>query len=121
MKLVSRTAAVALVISLPMALGACGSDSKPSKADVKAGYVKSVKKEAKKAGVTIPDAIMTKMSGCVIDEAYEKVSAKSLKSIKNGDTNDKGEIKVTSDDKSKFESASKDCQTKYKDELSKLG
>jgi len=120
MKLISRTAAVALVISLPMALGACG-NSKPSKADVKAGYSKSVKQQAKTAGVKIPDALLDKMSGCIIDKSYDEVSSDSLKSIKDGKTNSDGEIKVTSKDKPKLESASKDCQAKYKDELTKLG
>ncbi|GAB3499593.1 hypothetical protein [Flexivirga sp.] len=118
--ILSRTAAAALIITLPMGLSACG-DSKPSKADVTAGYVKSVKQQADKSGVKIPDSLLDKMAGCIIDKSYDKVSADSLKSIKDGKTNDKGEIKVKSDDKSTFESASKDCQTKYKDELSKLG
>lgn len=121
MKLISRTAAVALVLSMPMALGACGGDSKPSKADVKAGYAKYVKTQAKKSKVTIPDSIVNKMAGCIIHKTYDKVSAKSLTNIKNADTNDKDEIKVKSDDKSKFEAASTSCQTKYKNELSKLG
>lgn len=120
MKLISRTAAAALIISLPMALGACGG-GKPSKADVKAGYVKSVKAQAKKSGVKIPDSTLDKMAGCIIDKSYDDVSSDSLNSIKDGKTNSDGEIKVTSKDKPKFESASTACQTKYKDELSKLG
>lgn len=121
MKLISRTAAVALVISLPMALGACGSGSKPSKADVKAGYAKHVQEQAKKSGAKIPDSIVDKMTGCVVDKTYDKVSARSLKNIKDSKSNDKGEIEVKKDDKPKFESAAKSCQDKYKNELSKLG
>jgi len=119
MKIVSRTAAAALLITLPMSLAACGGGSKPSKADVKAGYEKAVKAQASKSGIKVPDALLDKMAGCIIDKTYDKVSAASLNSIKKGDTDSKGQIKVKSDDKSKFESASTACQTKYKDEIAK--
>lgn len=121
MKIVTRTAAAALLISLPMGLSACGGNSKPSKDDVKAGYSKAVKKQVEKLGVKVPDSTIDKMGNCIIDGAYDKVSATSLKSIKDGKTTKDGDVKVAKKDKPKFESASKKCQAKYKDELSKLG
>lgn len=115
MKLISRTAAVALVISLPMALGACGGDSKPAKADVKAGYIKAVKKNVGASGAKVPDSLYQKMADCIVDKSYDDLSADTLNKLKDG--NATAETKVKSDDKDTLDKASKTCQTKLADDM----
>ncbi|MFC6707976.1 hypothetical protein [Flexivirga alba] len=119
MKLISRTAAVALVISLPMALGACGGGSKPSKADVKAGYIKSVKKSGGAESAKIPDSLYTKMADCVFDKTYNDLSSDTLNKFKDGNANEKTKIK--SSDKDKLTSASTSCQTKLANDFKNVG
>ncbi|MBB2892538.1 hypothetical protein [Flexivirga oryzae] len=105
MKIVSRTAAAALLITLPMALGACSSSggSKPAKADVQAGFTKALKGQSEAKGA--PDSLVNKMSGCVVDKIYNKVSNKTLNAIKSGDTSNK----ISSDDESTLNDATNSC------------
>jgi hypothetical protein len=92
MKIVTRTAAAAMLISLPMALGACGGgDSKPSKADVKVGFAKVMK--SMPSGKNVPAPTMTKIADCVVDKTYDKVTAKTLNAMKSGDKNSKADKK----------------------------
>lgn len=109
MKIITRTAAAALLISLPMALGACGSDggSKPSKADVKAGFEKAMK--SSEAGAALPQATLDKYSNCVVDKTYDKLSNKALNVIKKGDTKTKTD--VPKKDKTAFDGAVTSCQS----------
>ena len=101
-----------------MALTACG-DSKPSKADVKAGYIKTIKKVGGSEAAKIPDSLYTKMADCIFDKAYDGLSADTLNKFKDGSATEKTKIK--SSDEDKLSKASDSCETKYKDELSKVG
>lgn len=104
MKIATRTAAAALLISLPMALGACGSGgSKPSKADVQAGFTKAMKSQSELKSA--PDAMLEKMSSCTVDKIYDKVSNKTLNAIKSGDTSNK----ISADDESTLTDATNSC------------
>lgn len=119
MKIVTRTAAAALLISMPMALGACGSDSKPSKADVKAGYIKAVKKNVGESGTKVPDSLYKKMADCMIDSTYDDLSADTLNKLKDGNVTEK--TKVKSEDKDTMDKASKTCQTKLAGDFKNIG
>lgn len=119
MKLISRTAAAALVISLPMALGACGGGSKPAKADVKAGYIKSIKKDAGAQGSKIPDSLYNKMADCIFDKTYDDLSSDTLNKFKDGNATEKTKIK--SSDKDTLDKASSTCQTKLADDIKNVG
>ncbi|GGB38310.1 hypothetical protein GCM10011492_31320 [Flexivirga endophytica] len=119
MKIATRTAAAALLISMPMALGACGSDSKPAKADVKAGYIKAVKKNMGASGAKVPDSLYKKMADCIVDESYDDVSADTLNKLKDGNVTK--DTKVKSEDKDTMDKASKTCQTKLADDFKSVG
>jgi hypothetical protein len=113
MKIVTRTAAAALLITMPMALGACGSGhSKPSKADVKAGYVKLMNDNATLS--KLPTTTKVKVSNCVVDKIYDRVDAKTLVAMKGHDEKYKGSDK----DGKTLESASTSCGQSLKKELS---
>jgi len=112
MKIVSRTAAAALLITLPMSLAACGGGSKPSKADVQAGFTKAMKSQSELKSA--PDAMLDKMSRCTVDKIYDKVSNKTLNAIKSGDTSNK----ISADDESKLTSATNSCSKSLVDAAS---
>lgn len=109
MKLITRTAAAALLIGLPMTLGACGSSggSKPSKADVQAGLTKLMKAQA--GASVIPDATVKKYTGCIVDKSYDKLSNKALNAITKGDPKTKTD--VPQKDKDAYTSAVNSCKS----------
>ncbi|WP_265447878.1 hypothetical protein [Flexivirga meconopsidis] len=110
MKIITRTAAAAMLVSLPIALSACGSGGgdKPSKDDVKAGYVKAIKKEAGSAASSVPDATFNKMADCIFDKSYDKVSADTLDKLASG--NFTKDTKIKSDDEKTLTDATDSCQ-----------
>jgi len=93
MKMIARTAAAAMLITLPMTLGACGGDSKPSKAEAQAGYVKLIKAKLGSSATGVSDAALNKYAGCVLDKSYDKLSAKTLNAMKSGNKDAKGDQK----------------------------
>ena len=104
MKIITRTAAAAMLISLPMALGACGgSDSKPSKADASVGFAKILKSQMGSSGTS--DAMTKKIATCVVDKTYDKISAKTLNAMKSGKSDSKGDSK----DQTALNNAAKTC------------
>lgn len=120
MKIITRTAAAAMLISLPMALGACGGGGdKPSQADVEAGYIKALKNVGGSDAAKIPDSLYQKMAGCIFDKTYDKLSNDTLNKMKDGNATEKTKIK--SSDQSKLESASNTCSKKYAAEIQKAG
>ena len=110
--LMRRTAALALAATIPFGLAACGGDGdKPSKADVKAGFVTAVTKQAGSAGDTAEGKKAAGQIGdCIIDKVYDKVSNKTLNAIKSGDT----DSKIDKDDEKTLDSASQDCKDSVK-------
>ncbi|WP_446665271.1 hypothetical protein [Flexivirga sp. B27] len=117
MKIATRTAAAAMLIALPMGLTACGG-SKPAKDDVKAGYVKAVKKNLGSTGSKVPDSLYDKLADCMIDKSYDDLSADTLNKLKDGDAT--AETKVKKEDKETMDKVSKECQTKLSGDFSKL-
>jgi hypothetical protein len=102
MKVVSRATATALLLGLPLALGACG-DSKPEKADVESGFAKLMKEQS--ATASLPDATVDKIAKCVTGKVYDKVSNETLSAMASGDKGSKGD----SDDQKALNDASLAC------------
>lgn len=104
MNKLTRSTAAGLLLALPLALSACGSsgDSKPSKADVKAGYVKAAKKEGTSG---MSDSIVKQISDCIVDKTYDDLDEDTLTKIKDADT----DAKIKSSDKTKLSTASTAC------------
>ncbi|NNG40114.1 hypothetical protein HJ588_12655 [Flexivirga sp. ID2601S] len=110
MKIFTRTAAAAMLVSMPIALSACGGSgggSKPSKDEVKAGYVKAIKKEGGSMASSVPDATFNKLADCIFDKSYDKVSAKTLNAIKSGNTSEK----IDSKDEKTLTDATDSCKS----------
>lgn len=102
MKVVSRTAASAMLLALPLALGACG-DSKPEKAEVQSGFAKIMKDQP---GMdSLPEGSVDKVSKCVTDKVYDEVSNETLKAMASGESDAKG----NEEDQDALNKASTEC------------
>lgn len=104
MSVLTRIAAGAALLAMPLSLTACGSSGdKPSKADVQTGLSKLFKQQTGASVVT--SAQLTKLSSCMTDRIYDKVSTSTLKAVAGGNTKTNGSEK----DKSTMENASTEC------------
>ncbi|RNI22167.1 hypothetical protein [Flexivirga caeni] len=102
MKLIARTAAAAVLLSLPMTLAACGGGgSKPSKADAATGYAKIMQSKG------ISSSVANKVATCTLDKTYDKLSAKTLNAMKSGSSSSKGDAK----DETTLKNATTTCAT----------
>lgn len=102
MKKLSRCAAVALLVAVPVGLTGCGGgDDKPSKSDVASGYAKMLKS----MGGTTDSALMDKVASCTADKVYDKAATKTLKAMASGDKSNQPDAK----DETLLTDASKDC------------
>lgn len=104
MSLLKRATATGALLILPLSLAACGGGgAKPSKADAQAGLSKILKSSPETSSLTA--AQNDKITKCVIDKTYDKLTTKTLKAMASGDDNSKGDEK----DKSTLNSASTAC------------
>lgn len=102
-----QVAATAALLTLPFGLVACGS-SKPSKDDVKAGMEKQVKENLSSMGggnTAMQEKLATKVTNCIVDKVYDKVSADALTAMKEGDES----AEVEKGDKSTVDKATQEC------------
>lgn len=105
-----RVAATLTLLTLPFGLAACGSGGgdKPSKSEVKTGIQKSVDKKLGVEGTGgAAGQTAKKVTDCVIDKTYDKLSTKALIALKDGDN----DAEVESGDKSTVQKAYKECMS----------
>lgn len=104
MSIIKRATATAALLILPLSLAACGGGgAKPSKADAQAGLSKVFKSAAGTSSLTTEQN--TKVSKCVVDKTYDKLTTKTLKAMASGDDNSKGDKK----DETTLRTASNEC------------
>lgn len=104
-----RVAATAALLTLPFGLIACGS-SKPSKDEVKAGMEKRVMDNLSGSGANtdMQKKLATKMTDCIVDKVYDKISADALTAMKEGDES----AEVEEGDKTAVDKATQECMKK---------
>ncbi|MDQ2849946.1 MAG: hypothetical protein M3Y49_04280 [Actinomycetota bacterium] len=104
MSILNRATATAALLILPFSLAACGGGSdKPSKADAQAGFSKLLKSETGASSAN--PALLEKLSKCVVDKTYDKLTTRTLKAMASGDKNSKGDDK----DKTTLTDANQAC------------
>lgn len=116
MAVTSRSVSIIALLVLPLSLAACGGDpapsaptapaassaaaapstsaptgddsaDKPSREEVKAGYIKAVGPGLKSSKQAFTEAEVKQMANCVVDQMYDKVSPETLSVLVSGDTN----------------------------------
>lgn len=110
---IRKVATAMLTVSLALGMAGCGNSGKPSKEEVKAGFEKTL--NGIQAG--IPEEIKKKMTGCVVDESYDKLSVDALKALQTGDRSKIEAVK--SSDREAITSATRACATKMVAEIGK--
>lgn len=92
------------------ALVLTGCTAKPSKADVKKAFKASLEKELGATAKGSQKEAIGEYSDCVVDETYDKLSAKTLKKfIDAKNTTDFKNVSGTSKEKDQLEKAAEKC------------
>ncbi|MDP9801027.1 putative small lipoprotein YifL [Arcanobacterium wilhelmae] len=107
-KLIAAGAATMLAFSLAACGSSTGADGKPAKDKVVDAMVAS-KDQVKKIEAAIGQGKARELAQCVMDQAYDKVSAETLKTL----TKTKGNVPNTPEDMKVMMKAAQDCFTKF--------
>lgn len=114
MKNMRKMAAIAMALTLPLGLSACGGDGgdKPSKDDVKAGLVKAVNDMMGDESIPGMEEAMDELSGCIVDGVYDDFSAENLEVLANGGMGSE-DAELSADEEKVFNETMEKCMAEF--------
>ncbi len=106
---IKKISTLLMVPALAVSLAACGGSSKPSKADVEAGF-KELFTVGAGGELSAEDKEQTdKLASCITDKAHETMSTEGLQLIADADFKNQSADTITEDDQKALEDAMVAC------------